>query len=1057
MKFYENNKYLFGAYFNTAFDNFNDVLKHIFLVINLMERGNTASHNQEISRNIQKDIERKPEDIRKYLSDQLKKKSISAHKIEDMLKQAFPFWDNLVSIFIKENTENKSSDISEIYIECIEVLSTVLNDWRNYTTHYYHDEGEVPEEINKLLYDTFDDAIRIVRERFFPTEEEISHLRIYDVNNNKNVPTIYSLFDKSQSITEKGLALFVCLFLNKGETYNFLKSLKGFKRDDDKRYRITLEVFTVMRFRAPKRLMKLQQKSGDKISLAMDMIGELAKCPKELYDCISEKERKEFEFYSDENDPEAIGDMIRYKDRYEILAMKALEYSQECKDMGFYMNFGKCYMNCYKKTFIDGTKDNRYITFPLYGFGRIQNSYIKTDAKPDIESDKDPKYLSDFGEKLYEHSSIRVQHISQDDINQKTQLNVEVPYISESYPSYVINDNKIGIKRLANPEETIFPRFNISDKKVSCPLPDYWLSRYELPAMAFYVYLKDVYKERLTALPSVWELIENDTQKHHKSQYDENYIRKIEEDRLNNYRKEIDYKIDQLTKENFTINNGKIADELARDILWLQPSVDKGKNKLTGANFQVLQYALARYSYTKEELAGIFQKAGLTGSDKSKIHPFLGEKELAPSNHTSLESYYMAYLSEKKIYIETQIKKIEQGKTNINFHPFRKLIKGADEEKISADSEPIFLSRNLFAENIKKALCIIRGDLKKQIESLENNTGRLNASILIQVYFFVTSVKDNKNLLKEDKNRDYNTNLLKEYIQPVYQAKRGYYGLYPKESDKSFYLSLEEREKKIAELKKLKERKKLNPETFDKDEFLELSQAIENEKKIRLRVIQDITLYLWMNSFIQEKIDEKIRLSDLKNSILSKTIPVEKSIEGSSVKIKSDVKIKDYGRFFSVVYESLPYSLISFISSLYEKNKIKKENRVPLSYDYIFKEINTFIKYRSEIINLAQSVEQKIIGSLHYDVIKEEENYYNFSNVVNKLEGQSDINVGILISIRNGFCHNYYSGSEDIYFTETSNLIPTFSGTKGIKEVSTVAYYLYNKFKIEQEKVMKLE
>jgi hypothetical protein len=1026
----QENKYLFGAYFNTALDNFDDVLKHIFLVINLIEGGHNTSNNQKISRDTQKDIETKPEDIQKYLYDQLRGKGISAHKIEDMLNQAFPFWENLVSIFsIKKNTENNLSDISETYIECIDVCSKALNDWRNYTTHYYHDEVDVSEKINKLLYDIFDHAIRIVRERFFPKEEEISHLRIYDVENKRNVPVgFYILFDESQAITEKGLALFVCLFLKKGEAYNFLKSLKGFKRDDDKRYRITLEVFTVMRFRAPKRLMKLQQKSGDKVSLAMDMINELAKCPNELYDCISKDERMKFEFYSDENDPEAIGDMIRYKDRYEILAMKALEYSQECKDMGFYMNFGKCYMSCYKKTFIDGTKDNRYITFPLYGFGRIQNSYIKPDTKPDVESDKDIEYLSNFGKRLYEHSSIRVQHISQDDINQDTQLNVEVPYISESYPSYVINDNKIGIKRLTNPEETIFPRFNVPDKKVSCSLPDYWLSKYELPAMAFYVYLKENYKENLAALPTVWNLIDNNTQKHHKNQYDNNYIRKIEEGRLSNYQADIGDKIDQLRDRDSIINKGKIADELARDILWLQPSVDNGKNKLTGANFQVLQYALARYSYTKEELASIFQKAGLIGSDKRKTHPFLGVKELAPSNYTSLKNYYIAYLMEKRKYIECQIKKITQGKTNINFHPFRKLIKGSTKEEVPVNGEPIFLSRNIFTESIKEALCAIRGDLKKQIESFENSTGHLNATKLIDVYF---------------------TNFLKKEIQPVYKVKRGYECLCPEKS-KPFYLSLEEREKEIKGLKKS------ITETADKDKLSLLNQAIENEKTMRLRVVQDITLYLWMSSFIQEKIKKEIELSDLKNSILSESISVEKSIEGSSVKIESKVKIKDYGRFASVIYESLPYSLISFISSLYEKSKIKKEDRVPLSYDYIFKEINTFIKYRPEIINLTQSIEQKIIGSLHYDVTEEKENYYRFKNVVSSLINYPDINAGILISIRNGFCHNYYPRSEDIYFAETSNLIPTFSKTEGIKEDSTMAYYLYNKFKIEQEKVMKL-
>jgi len=1034
MNFSENNKYLYGAYFNTALDNFKDVIRHIYRIIKLIDGVDVKISFGDYDTQYD------------YLSKKLKDRNATSQKVEELLYGAFPFWGKLMSIISSEWKREENTNYNDISAKCVDgiaIIHKVLEDWRNYTTHGQHEEANINESVLYLLKDMYDVSVKTIIERFSLTNSDVTHLskRIEKKDKEgKNAKVkyqpagYYAFLDDSKSITEKGLAFLICLFLKKEEAYHFLKSIKGFKRDDDIHYRMTLEVFTAMRYHAPKRLMRLEQKSGDKVSLAMEMINELAKCPKELYEHLSPEEKKKFEIYEEGEQGEVIGDLIRYKDRYEILMMKALEFSGECQDMGFYMHLSKCYMNCYEKTFIDGTKDNRYITFSLCGFGRLQNSYIKPE---NISTVVDEEYetsenlsskkecLSNFGEMLHESSSMRVQHSFSEQEFNNSAINVEVPYISESYPSYIVNDNKIGIKRLQSPSDTILPEFDIANKKVSCPKPDYWLSKYELPSMAFYAYLKEVHKDKLSSFPTIWEIIERDKPQSHASQNSPKKIKELEEERLKKYLSEIEIKISELSNNDVILKNGNIADELARDILWLQPSVNKGKDKLTGANFRTLQYALARYSFVKEQLADIYKKGGLIESKNGNNHPFLAD--ILHNGFESLKDYYKGYLCKKKKFIQTQLLKIEKGKTNINFYPFRKLVNEKDKTQKSSENEPVFLSRNLFAENIKKALCAIRGDLKSNIERMEIETKRVNTAKLIQIYF---------------------QSFLKDSSQFFYLTDRKYDELNSEIKDGSKYLSLNMRDKII---KDKKESGQMNDGIKD---------VLESEKIIRLRSIQDMTLFLWMKEFSNIDFIDKIMLKDIDNAFLSKPISINMFIE--TIQIKCKVKIKDYGRISSIIVSnSLSRSLIKFISSVYKENNLKRQDKEVLSYNYIFKEINTFVKYRPEIIRLAQSIEEKLL-EYSKEEISSEGSYYNFRVVATTaLEDMPDIDKEVLIDIRNGFCHNSYPENsichKEYYQIKRKEDSFGFSAEEGIKEENTIAHYLYEKFRLEQEKIMKLE
>lgn len=1035
------NKYLFGAFLNTAYDNFNEVLAHIETVIKTIKN--------EPNQDTEESSEAKNIDTRRilFISGMLKKGNASSIKIENMLKRAFPFWDDLFDIVKNQQTTGSVDSPFDIHKKCMNELFDTLESWRNYTTHYFHPEASVSQEIILLINNSFSKGINLIKQRFDPQKEDLDHLCIIEEQPNDKASKIqiyhpsthYQLTDDAGVLSEKGLAFFTCLFLYKQDAYHFLNQLKGFKRADEKRYRMTLEAFTVMRFHAPKQLLKLQQQKGDKISLGISMINELAKCPKELYDCLHKDQKRTFEVYTDEmtesSGEEAIGELIRYKDRYETLMLKALEYSSECKDMGFYLGLGKCYMNCYKKTYIDGTTDNRYIVHPLYGFGRLQNSY-----EP---SDKD-KYLSKFGEELQQQSTLPVRYLSTNENGADN--STSVPYISESYPSYVLNNNNIGIKWLNSPEETIYPTFDLAGKKVSCPMPDYWLSKYELPAMAFYAYLREKHNDKLKDFPTIKDLI-SQSQPKKKNEPDKD-VSEVLEKRLKDYLEKTKRRLDWLKDNAELLQDGRLADELVRDILWLQPSSPKaqGKDKLTGANFQTLQYAFARYSFMKGELPRILTAAGLTTG--ANAHPFLNK--INPEAHSTLRFYYDDYLAKKKSYIEKQLKKLAEGKVNINFHPVRKLTNNAQEKgSKKANVEPLFLPRYLFTETIESALCLLRGDLKVAINKIKESDHKVNAAKLIEIYLNVYQ---------------------KDLPLAIYEADRRYACLCKpltiRETGKlKKYQKTEERAARIAELKKIvsdyKEKLEAHPGNKDKCKvnYTQLQKVIENEKALRLRKTQDITMYLWMKLFIGEDIEQSLsstggllKLHKINASTLAKEVDVKKNTDTpyGNIKIEGKAKLKDYGRIVSVIDETLPKSLINLIGLIYKQRK--KEERTSLSYEYLNREINAFYKYRPEVIRMAQSIENKIIKDLKMNVEAETDGYFNFTKTVDTLNDAS-IGIETLREIRNGFCHNNY---KELEMNQHKALIMSFTPSASIKDQDTLAYYLLNLFKVEYEKVMSL-
>lgn len=375
-------------------------------------------------------------------------------------------------------------------------------------------------------------------------------------------------------------------------------------------------------------------------------------------------------------------------------------------------------------------------------------------------------------------------------------------YVEAVNPHYIVNGNNIGIKIL--PEgKSIFPV--IEENGAKLPSPDYWLSKYELPAMLFYTYLRKYNKNKEVCKQSVSEILKNAVRKQKTSSPEDQSVlmkRRIEREiiwcdtklnEIGNVQKK-DVTFGKKTYK--TLKAGRIADILTRDMLYLQPSLAdvKGYGKVTGANFQALQRSIAYYGEYRNGLNDIFIRAGLLNSNNK--HPFL--EKIDPQDYSSLIAFYGSYLHRRKTYFEEQKGKVVKGKKNFQCYPLRDL--QVEYKKEIRTDAPVFLPRGLFDKAIKE--CLQKSSLNKIVTS-----DRANVAYLIQQYF--------KEICKDD-------------VPEFYTQPRNY-RLFEKEKDiinpPKKYLTLEERSTELMRLKPKKIPPSKANEVLEKEDHLK-RQAI---------------------------------------------------------------------------------------------------------------------------------------------------------------------------------------------------------------------------------------
>jgi len=703
--------------------------------------------------------------------------------------------------------QDSKQQLSEgnIYYSVLSKLFEPLNDLRNFYTHYYHPVVVVPNYVFGFMNKIFDASVRICKQRFGYNEKDIKHLRRYDGSETdstgKRMPKenprfFFKINEPNGTITEKGLAFYICLFLEKKYASNFLKKLTGFKdaRTADKQS--TFEVYTALRMHLPKQRIRSEE---TKLGIALDMLNELQKCPDELYELLSDENQDKFRvevtMRSDADDYEENGLFKRFDNRFPYFALKYFDFRAGFP-IRFHVDMGKYYFKFYEKKLVNGSTEIRKLDKDLRAFGRI------------AELDE---YRKNEWAELIKANPVNTENF---DFDTATSDKYQ-PYIQDTYPHYHIEDNQIGLKFT---EVDIVPEINA--EKTRNQKPDAYLSTYELAGMFFYDWLNKnkeqsasavLLKEYYDKVRKLFEDIGNDTIKPINFQFtananDEIWQNELKQakiqaneiisksynidihnlpeiiqrhliglsiikddafkiyavDRINKMLGETESRLKKLDKgiriandkkikfgsKRFKeIKSGVLADFLAKDLIRFQPTEQNGKDKITGLNFQILQAHLATFNENKHLLPSIFKECKLT--DSVIQHPFLFK--LNPSKHLDHISFCKAYLVERKFYLQKCLKEakfnsyyfLQQKRKNLNERKQSNFIKNVTKKYLN--EHPINFPRGLFCEAIRS---MIKKDSFSHFKNLnpkasetsirnflELTQNRTNTVFLIQKYF----------------------------------------------------------------------------------------------------------------------------------------------------------------------------------------------------------------------------------------------------------------------------------------------------------------------------------
>ncbi|WP_455536626.1 type VI-B CRISPR-associated RNA-guided ribonuclease Cas13b [Prevotella koreensis] len=941
-----------------------------------------------------------------------------------------------------------------------------LQDLRNHYSHYKHSKSlerpKFEEDLLKNMYNIFNASIRLVKEDYqynknINPKKDFKHL-----DRKRKGKFHYSFADNEGNITESGLLFFVSLFLEKKDAIWIQKKLEGFKCSNESYQKMTNEVFCRSRMLLPKlRLESTQTQDW----ILLDMLNELIRCPKSLYERLRGDDRKKFrvpfdpidEDYDAEQEPFK-NTLVRHQDRFPYFALRYFDYNEIFTNLRFQIDLGTYHFSIYKKL-IGGQKEDRHLTHKLYGFERIQEfaKHNRTDEWKDIVKDLD----------TYETSNER--------------------YISETIPHYHLENQKIGI-RFRNGNNDIWPSLETNgennekskyklDKQYQA---EAFLSVHELlPMMFYYLLLKTENTDNDNEIETKKKENKNDKQEKHKiEEIIENKITEIyalydtfangeinSEDDLKEYLKGKDIEIVHLPKQMIAIlknkhkdmaekaeakqekmklatenrlktldkqlkgkiqygkrgksplKSGEIASWLLNDMMRFQPVQrdEKGEplnnSKANSTEYQLLQRTLALFGSEHKRLTPYFKQTKLIES--SNPHPFLNDTEWEKCNN--ILSFYRNYLKAKKNFLESL--KPEDWEKNQYFLMLKEP-KTNRKTLVQGWKNGFNLPRGIFTEPIRKWFMEHWKNIK--VEDLK----RVGLVAKVIPLFFSEKYKDS--------------------VQPFYNYPFNVGDVNkPKEED---FLDYEKRRKLWGEKKdkfkgykeKVKSKKLTDKEKEEYRSYLEFQSWNKFERELRLVRNQDIVTWLLCTELIDKlKVDElnieelqKLRLKDIdtdtakkeKNNILNRVMPMELPVTvyeinkgGYIIKNKplhtiyikeAETKLLKQGNFKALVKDRRLNGLFSFVKTSSEAES--KSN--PISKLRVEYELGKYQNARLDIIKDMLALEKMLIDK--YNGL-DTDNFYNMLTGWLKLKGeankarfQNDVN--LLVAVRNAFSHNQF-------------------------------------------------
>ena len=691
---------------------------------------------------------------------------------------------------------------------------------------------------------------------------------------------------------------------------------------------MTHEVFCRSRMLLPKlRLESTQTQDW----ILLDMLNELIRCPKSLYERLQGADRKKFnvpfdpadEDYDAEQEPFK-NTLVRHQDRFPYFALRYFDYNEIFTNLRFQIDLGTYHFSIYKKL-IGGLEEDRHLTHKLYGFERIQE--FAKQNRPD----KWKAIVKDLD--TYETSNER--------------------YISETTPHYHLENQKIGI-RFRNGNNDIWPSLETNgennekrkyklDKQYQA---EAFLSVHELlPMMFYYLLLKKeepnndkknasivegFIKREIRDMYKLYDAFANgeinnidDLEKYCEDKgipkrhlpkqmvailYDEpkdmvkeakRKQREMVKDTkklLATLEKQTQEKTEDGGRNIRLLKSGEIARWLVNDMMRFQP-VQKdnegnplNNSKANSTEYQMLQRSLALYN-KEEKPTRYFRQVNLINS--SNPHPFLKWTKWEECNN--ILSFYRSYLT-KKIEFLNKLKP-EDWEKNQYFLKLKEP-KTNRETLVQGWKNGFNLPRGIFTEPIREWFKRHQNDSKEyeKVEALDR-VGLVTKAIPL---FFKEEdskdkeedFKDKEEYFKEDTQKEINN-----YVQPFYGFPYNVGNIHkPDEKD---FLPSEERKKLWGDKKnkfkgykaKVKSKKLTDKEKEEYRSYLEFQSWNKFERELRLVRNQDIVTWLLCTELIDKlKVEglnveelKKLRLKDIdtdtakkeKNNILNRIMPMQ--------------------------------------------------------------------------------------------------------------------------------------------------------------------------------------
>lgn len=1093
-----NDKHFWAAFLNLARHNVYITINHInkLLEIRQIDNDEKVLDIKALWQKVDKDINQKA-------------------RLRELMIKHFPFLEFAIYNNNKDGKQEEKQAKAQSFEslkDCLFLFLKKLQESRNYYSHYKYSESsqepKLEKELRKKMYNIFDASIRLVKEDYqynkdIDPEKDFKHLeRKEDFN------YLFTDKDNKGKITKNGLLFFVSLFLEKKDAIWMQQKLRGFKDNRGNKEKMTHEVFCRSRMLLPKiRLESTQTQDW----ILLDMLNELIRCPKSLYERLQGAYREKFkvpfdsidEDYDAEQEPFR-NTLVRHQDRFPYFALRYFDYNEIFKNLRFQIDLGTYHFSIYKKL-IGGQKEDRHLTHKLYGFERIQE--FAKQNRPDewkaIVKDLD----------TYETSNER--------------------YISETTPHYHLENQKIGI-RFRNGNKEIWPSLKTNgennekskyklDKQYQA---EAFLSVHELlPMMFYYLLLKKeepnndkknasivegFIKREIRYIYKLYDAFANgeinnidDLEKYCEDKgipkrhlpkqmvailYDEHKDMVEEAKRkqkemvkdtkklLATLEKQTQGEIEDGGRNIRLLKSGEIARWLVNDMMRFQP-VQKdnegnplNNSKANSTEYQMLQRSLALYN-KEEKPTRYFRQVNLINS--SNPHPFLKWTKWEECNN--ILSFYRSYLT-KKIEFLNKLKP-EDWEKNQYFLKLKEP-KTNRETLVQGWKNGFNLPRGIFTEPIREWFKRHQNDSKeyKNVEALD----RVGLVTKVIPLFF------KEEYFKEDAQKEINN-----CVQPFYSFPYNVGNIHkPDEKD---FLPSEERKKLWGDKKykfkdykaKVKSKKLTDKEKEEYRSYLEFQSWNKFERELRLVRNQDIVTWLLCTELIDKlKVEglnveelKKLRLKDIdtdtakkeKNNILNRIMPMQLpvtvyEIDDSHNIVKdrplhtvyieeTKTKLLKQGNFKALVKDRRLNGLFSFVDTS-SKAKLKDK---PISKSVVEYELGEYQNARIETIKDMLLLEKTLIKKYKKlptnkfsDMLK---SWLKGKGEANKVRFQNDVD--LLVAVRNAFSHNQYP----MYNSEVFKGMKLLSLSSDIpeKEGLGIAKQLKDKIKETIERIIEIE